>query len=122
MPHERKGGEHRPEQEPTPYYKAARFSGEQPAGKAYFQAQQAIFENEDNALSVYRVQLNKIWHVVTLGEPPPQDLEQKLETILSTGESTSIPSDILKLLQDRRAKATKLGPWVEKHFRPGNKP
>ncbi len=44
---ERRGRERR-EEEPAPYYPAARFSGEKPAGDAYFQAQDTIFANSDN--------------------------------------------------------------------------
>lgn len=113
--------EGKPEQEPTPYYKAARFRGEQPAGRAYFQAQDAIFNDPDCDLSTYRFLLQQISHVAVIGEPPPEDLEKKLQEILSTGEPTPLPPNILKLLTERRNQATKQGPWIERHYRPGQK-
>jgi len=117
-----KEGEPRsPEQEPVPYYQAARFPDEQQAGRAYSQAQAAIFANPDNALSAYRLQLNQVWHVAVLGEPPPAELEQKLQDILASGEPTTLPEEVLKVLAQRRAKATKIGPWVEGHYRPGKR-
>lgn len=119
MSKERQQGGHGKEQEPRPYYLAARFPGERLAGRAYFQAQELIFNTPDSDLSVFRIQLNQIYHVAVLGIPPPQELEQKLRSILSTGDSTSLPADILKVLLQRRAQATRQGPWVEKHFRPG---
>ena len=80
----------RQEQEPVPYYKAAQFKGERPAGEAYFQAQAAIFETPDCDLSVYRFQINRIYHLTISGDLPSQDLEQKIQRILSTGESVSV--------------------------------
>lgn len=111
--------EGKPEQEKAPYYKAARFRGEQPAGRAYFQAQDAIFNDPDCDLSAYRFQIRSIYHVAVLGEPPPEDLEQKLQTILSTGEPVSLPANLLKLLAERREQASNQAPWIERHYRPG---
>jgi hypothetical protein len=56
-----------------------------------------------------------------LGEQPREDLEQRLQAILSTGEPASLPEEILRELQRRRAQATKLGPWVERHLRQENR-
>lgn len=109
------------ENEPIPYYQAARFADEKPAGRAYFQAQETLFRNPDCDLSVFRVQLNRISHVVLLGDLPEPELEQKLLQILSSGEPASLPLDILKVLQERRVQAIKRGPWVERHYRPGKR-
>ena len=111
--------ERKPEQEPIPYYKAARFRAEQIAGKAYFTAQNLIFNDPGCDLSVYRIQLNRIYHLAALGESPSEELDQKLQEILSTGESVSLPPQILKFLTQRRNQAIKKGPWVERHYRPG---
>jgi hypothetical protein len=107
------------EKEPKPYYKAARFNGEQIAGKAYFQAQDAIFNDPGCDLSVYRFQLNRIYHLAVLGESPSAELAQKLQEILSTGEPVPLPDNILQILSERRNQAIKKGPWVERHYRPG---
>ena len=111
--------EGKPEQEPIPYYKAARCKREQVAGEAYFQAQDAIFDTPECDLSVYRFHIRRIYHLAVLGEPPSEDLKQMLQEILSTGEPVSLPLDILKLLAERRNQAIKRGPWVERHYRPG---
>ena len=113
-------GEHRPdqpsegtpEQEPVPFHRAARFRGERPARRAYFQAQDLIFNTPECDLSAYRLLLEQLWHVAVLGEPPQGDLEQKLQAILSRGEPVSLPPDILKLLTERRNQATKQAPGL----------
>src|SRR5688500_11949684 len=113
--HQGTGGS-RQEQEPTPAcYRATPFAGEEPAGKAYFKAQEAIFSRE-SALSADRFHPNHIWHVAVLGEQPPEELHQLLATILSTGEPTSLPADLLRFLETRRLQARQIGPWVEGHY------
>jgi hypothetical protein len=109
------------DQKITPYFKVARFSGERPAGKAYNQAQELIYRDTCCELSVYRLQLETIWHVAVLGEQPQRSLKRRLEAILSSGEPTTLPEEILKELERRRAQATKLGPWVERHTRQINR-
>ncbi len=102
------------------YYLASRFNGERPAGRAYFQAQEFIFSHSaDLDLSVYRFQLERIYHVAVLGIKPPQDAEDRLNSILSAGEHVQLPSMLLKVLIVRRLQQTKNAPWVEKHYRPG---
>jgi hypothetical protein len=108
-----------PEQEPIPYHRAARLRGKRPAGEAYVQAQDAIYGTPVCDLSVYRFHINRIWHVAALGELPPEDLAQKLQEILSTGEATALPPQVLKLLIERRNQAMREGPYVERHYRPG---
>jgi hypothetical protein len=113
--------EGRAAREPIPYLRAARFGGERPAGRAYNEAQELIFRDPGCELSVYRLQLDRTWHVAVLGEQPREDLEQRLQAILSRGEPASLPEEILRELARRRAQATKLGPWVERHLRQENR-
>jgi hypothetical protein len=94
--------EGKPEREPVPYYQAARFRNERPARRAYFQAQDILFNTPDSDLSAYRFLLQQIWHVAVLGEPPPEDMAEQLQTVFARGEPTSLPPDILKLLTQRR--------------------
>ncbi len=110
-----------PEQEPVPYHRTARFAGEQPAGHAYAAAQRAIFEGPPNDLSAYRFQLDRLYHVAVLGETPPTALDHQLTDILASGEPAELPAAILRLLTERRAQATRQGPWVERHHRPGER-
>src|SRR5438105_433479 len=120
-PEQQPGGSH-PEQERPPYAQAARFPGEQPAGRAYRQAQAAVYRyRTDVDLSTFRLQINQVWHVAVLGETPPEDLEQQLASILAAGEPVSLPDDLLGLLAERRRQAARLGPWVQRHYRPGKR-
>ena len=104
--------------EGTLYHHAARFPGERAAGAAYFQIQKLI-EAPESDLSVYRFQLHSVWHVAIVGHPPGKELVSQIEAALASGEATALPEDILRFLQQRRAQQQKHGPWVERHYRPG---
>ncbi len=118
-PEHRQGGPNR-EQEPSlpAYHQAARYEDEQLSGEAYFQAQDAVFA-VDVSVSAYRFHLNQLWHVAVLGETPPEEFAQLIQTILSTGEPITLPPEILTFLNQRRIEANQLGDWVEGHYRPG---
>jgi hypothetical protein len=100
------------------YLQVARFSGERPAGRAYNQLQEAIFRSPACELSVYRMLLQRDWHVAVLGDPPAETLERRIRQVLSRGVPASLPEEILAELQRRRSEATRIGPWVERHQRP----
>ncbi len=122
MPSPERSGGASPEGEQPPYHHAARYPGERPARQAYNKAQGTIYRYEpDCDLSAYRLQINHAWHVAVVGSPPPADLDERLRTILATGEITTLPPELLTMLQKRRAEATQLGPWVEGHYRPGKR-
>src|SRR5215216_6463232 len=107
------------ENESQPFYlQVARFSGERPAGRAYNQLQDAIFRSPACELSVFRFILDRQWHVSVLGDPPAETLERRIRQVLSRGTPASLPEEILAELQRRRAEATRIGPWVERHQRP----
>jgi hypothetical protein len=110
----------RPEAEPAVYAKAARFAGERPAGDAYSAAQRVIYEGPPNDLSVFRLQLNRLWHVAALGLLPPAPVLTAIEEILATGEPAELPAAVWQTLAERRDQATRRAPWTERHFRPGN--
>jgi hypothetical protein len=104
-----------------PYYRAARFRSHAVAGAAYQRAQDLLFASQCD-LSTYRFILDGVSHVAVIGNPPPTDLEQQLQTILaagSAGEATALPLEILARLARRRSQATQIGPWVEGHYDPG---
>ena len=107
------------EQRTTPYYRAARFTGEQAAGSAYSQIQDLIFAEPDCELSVYRFHMTEIWHVAVVGDPPDMEIGQKLETVLADGTSVALGSTTLSFLQRRRIEERRPGIWVERHHRPG---
>lgn len=104
---------------PPSYLQVVRFSGERPAGRAYQQLRETIFHSPACDLSVYRLMLDRQWHVTVLGDPPAETLERRIHQILSRGVRASLPLDILQELQRRRTQATSLGPWVERHLRSG---
>ena len=105
--------EHRPA-----YLQVARFNGEKPAGRAYSQLQDAIYRSPACELSVFRLILDRAWHVSVLGDQPDETLERRIRQVLSRGVPATLPEQILLELQRRRAEATRLGPWVERHQRP----
>ena len=83
------------EHDPVPYQRAARFAGEQPAGQAYFAAQRVIYEAPQPLdVSVFRLQVNRLWHVAALGLVPPAPVLQAIEEILATGEPTELPQEV----------------------------
>ena len=110
----------RREQEPAAYQRAARFAGEQPAGRAYAAAQRVIYEAPQPIdVSVFRLQLNQRWHVAALGLASPTPVLTALEAILATGEPADLPQEVWQALAERRAQAIRRGPWMERHYRPG---
>ncbi len=129
QPERRPGGPQPPEDgAPSPeadlprYHQAARFPGEELAEVTYFAAQDIVFAHAgDVDLSAYRFQLNRVDHVVIVGEPPPPDLHDELRSVLAAGEPAVVPEDVLRLLNARRMAATKVAPWVEGHYRPGKR-
>ncbi len=119
-PEHRQGGPEREQVTLPEYYQAAGFQDEQRSVEAFFQAQDAIFAVAFN-VSAYRIQRNQLWLVAVLGETPPQEFAQRIQSILSTGEPVTLPPDILTFLNQRRIQASGLGDWVEGHYRPGRR-
>ena len=121
MPLERRGRiPPPPEPKAEPWYKAARYDAEESSERAYFKAQETIFQQECD-VSVYRLLLKQLWHVAVLGGAPAEAaLQQQLERILyAQGTPTQLPEDLLTVLQERRKQAQNIGPWVQGHYRPG---
>ena len=100
------------------YCRAARFKSQAEAGQSYQQAQALLYTSPCD-LSAYRFLLDDTGFVAVVGEPPSEDLERKLTAILAAGEPVSLPDDILRRLATRRAQASRFGPWIEGHYRPG---
>ena len=108
MPRSERGpdGGPSPEGEDLPrYHQAARFAGEEPACLAYFAAQEAIYTHAGEIdLSAYRFQLNRVYHVAVLGNPPPTELHDRLRAILAAGDQARAV--------DRRALPTRMTPDI----------
>ena len=101
-----------------PYIRAARFPGEQPAGRAYRALEQTVFTAAPNDLSVYRFQLDGVYHVAVVGIRPPPALEERLTALLRTGTPAELPAAVQQALLARRAQVAPYGPWWEGHVRP----
>ncbi len=100
----------------SPYYLAVTFSQERRARQAYDQTQELLFETECE-LSAFCFYVGPTWYVAIVGEAPPPALETQFKHLLRRGESTTLPPDVIEQLQQRRAQATQIGPWVERHYR-----
>jgi hypothetical protein len=117
MPHQ--------EAEPTPetdlptYHRAARYQNERPSLKAYTKAQELIRQREDVDLPSYCIIFHKQWHVTVLGEVPPAEIDQRVQSILATGQRTTLPDLVLKTLNHRRLLARDIQPYVEMHHQLG---
>jgi len=106
-----------------PYYLAARFRlKEEPLSqKVYTQAQEVI-RTTDCDLSTYcflaqqELTQPRPWYVVTIGETPPDEIHQKMTTILSQGEMTTLPQRAIDELLERRAEEIQKGSWREHHY------
>ena len=89
---------------------------EGPARRAYFAAQEAIFQTPCE-LSTYRIVLNGVWHVSVVGDEPPEELQAQLERALRAGDPVELPDDVLRALAERgKAERTKRL-WTERHYR-----
>ncbi len=115
---ERGGGPEPHETNLVPYHKTARFAGERPAGRVYDRLQELVYTTPTCDLSVFRLQLNRVFHVTVLGQPPPDDLDRRIMQLLARGEPTMLPPAVLAALVERRRQATRIAPWVERHVRP----
>ena len=104
----------------APYYLAAAFLDERRAGRAYNRAAELLFATDGCDLSAYRFYVGPMWYVAIIGDPPTDALEQQLRRVLTYGRLTPLPPEFIEALAQRRAEATKLGPWVERHYGPGN--
>jgi hypothetical protein len=98
-----------------PYYVAVSFQRERRARQAYDQAQALLFEQECE-LSAFRFYVGPTWYVAIVGEAPPSELETQLKHLLRRGDPTTLPPDVIEHLQQRRARATKISPWIERHY------
>lgn len=114
---ERPLGESNKEQE-QPFFRAVKYEREVVAARTYFQVQEIVFDS-DCDLSVYRFQLRGISHVAILGAKPPLEVDAKLQSTMKDGVPVALPSEVVKALLKRRSQATNMGPWVERHYRPG---
>jgi hypothetical protein len=117
---ERPGGPSNNQQAAVPYFEVRRFNNERRALVTYNHLQDTLLENACD-LSTYRFLLNQMSHVAVLGERPAEVLVQVVERLLASGTPTTVPPEVRAALEQRRAQARAIGPWVEGHYRPGRR-
>jgi hypothetical protein len=103
----------------VPYYQAARFPNKRAAGVVYSVVQDILYQDVDCDLSAFRLKHEGTWYVVVIGEKPSDSLHIAIEALLTNGVLGSLPENLLRYLQGRRAQATQLGSWVEAHYEEG---
>src|SRR5690606_27416441 len=114
MPSPEQGREPPKEESPYPAYsKASRFEDEATSRAAYIQLQEMLLQSNFD-LSVYRMQLDRLWHVAVLGDTPPVEFDQTVQAVLSTGQAAELPTEIILFLNQRRLQARSQGSWVER--------
>jgi hypothetical protein len=106
-----------PAETSSPYYLAVSYQQERRARQAYDQAKALLF-GEECDLSAFRLYAGPTWYVVIVGDPPVATLEAQLQHIFRRGDPATLPTDVIDQLQQRRAHAAVIGPWVERHHRP----
>lgn len=113
-----KGPEQPPdtEKEHVLYHRAARYPSGDASKEPYTKNQELVRDTPCN-LSVYRLRMGEdiIWHVVVIGSPPGEDVDQRIIQNLSTGESVTLPDWAVEHLYRRRAEVSGQGQYVEKH-------
>ena len=98
---------------------AARFRTSGRAQAIYKQVEQALYQGEASDLSAYNIVLDGVPHVVILGDQPTVTLQQQLTRLLTAGQITELPADVVATLRRRREQERGKGQWVEGHYRPG---
>jgi hypothetical protein len=108
-----------PEQPQSVYSLVYQFAEEAQAAGAYARVQLIIY-TEPCDLSSYRfLHLPEAsWYVAVVGSVPSEQIDEQLKAILSDGIVSSLPSEIVAQLLERRAQQIQRGSWVERHLRP----
>jgi hypothetical protein len=97
------------------YYYAARYPRN--ATKEY-QAVRAIVHRDQVNLSAFQVHpttLPQFWHIVVIGDRPPEAIHNQIMNALSGGSLTIIPYELLMQLFARKLEENQKGPWREGH-------
>ena len=108
------------QQTEPPFCRAARFSGSVDSRRSYVIAEQAI-AGAAAVISVYRLQLRRIWHVAAISDVmPTAELQQLIESAISMGEPVELPIEVLTVLLNRHRQVMRHRlPWLEGHYHPG---
>lgn len=110
------------EPETGTYEGAARFISEPPAWQAYQTTQRLIAASEAD-ISVYRFQLDRLWHVAAVASTAPEPaLQRRIDRALRRGVPVSLPAKVFGMLLARHREVMATGlPWLEGHYDPGQR-
>ncbi len=121
-------GSLRPEEAtPRPYTLAAPYPDEASSAPPYQEAQELIYQHDERALSVFRLQLRRFdplpdgWFVSVVGDEPPVEYQQHFRRILSGGEEVELPEELIAALRRRREELSKMGNGVKGHYPPARR-
>ncbi len=90
------------------YTLSVRYPNEHSSSRPYRKAQDLIFQNEQLALSVFRLRFeglenfNDGYFVTVLGEKPSEEYQERFRRILSGGEEVELPPEAMESLWQRR--------------------
>jgi hypothetical protein len=95
------------------------FNDEDTAGSAYKALRDYLLTTELD-MTVYRIQLDSVWHVVTLGDGVPDlSIAKHIRKELTAGKSVELPQEVIEALQSRRKEGRIPGVFWEANHRPG---
>src|SRR6476659_7683176 len=97
------------------YLHAVPFKRDAAAKRVYTQIQETIRITECD-LSVFNLRLNGEPIVVVLGDPPPEDLDERLRRMLAAGTPAALPVDLILMLTQRSIEERQKRPWSEGHY------
>jgi hypothetical protein len=111
------------EHQPLPYYLAASFLTRQEGQEPHKRVKQNIEHDETLDLSSFRFERQPRdpnepphqppWHIVILGETPPEPVQQQFQQILRAGELTQLSLETIVTLAQRRAQEARPGIYRE---------
>jgi hypothetical protein len=84
------------------YYAAARFTSEPDSARAYRRLHDLLSGSDIGNLSVYRVLINMMPHVIIVGDRPTERGMRRVQEVLSTGEAVTLHDAVVSTLQKRR--------------------
>ncbi len=114
-----------PESESNRYSLSMRYPDQHSSSRPYNRIQKLIYENENLPLSIFRLKFegldnfNDGYYIAVLGEKPSEEYQERFRRILSGGEEVQLPAEAMEALWQRRQETSKMGDWVEGHYKHG---
>lgn len=107
----------------TDYVRAASFRREVSAKAAYYRIQELLRNRADDcSFSVYNSLLNGVRVVTVIGNTPPVDVQNQIQSALSKGTEFQLPDDVRVVLGARSLETRRRTIWAEGHYGKGVRP